>query len=129
MGTCAQNFTHRLNIKPGVPQREESLCRQNTCVLLTLLHLSVWLTADLMGKKHSMRSNTGSLFKLLLLNFVFQLSYMGCLIHVVLIHVVFLYFYEFPFFSVYFSCLCHLCILLSCIQQQPLSISLNISFK
>lgn len=103
MGTCAQNFTHRLNIKPGVPQREESLCCQNTCVLLTLLHLSVWLTADLMGKKHSMRSNTGSLFKLLLLNFVFQLSYMGCLIHVVLIHVVFLYFYEFPFFfSVFF---------------------------
>lgn len=38
-----QDFTQRLNIKPGVPQREESLCDQNKCLHAQYSHCYILL--------------------------------------------------------------------------------------
>lgn len=63
---CVLQISHRLNIKPGVPQREESLWGQNTFLSVQYSRgcHSVWcVTDELMGKRHNMRSNTGNTFK------------------------------------------------------------------
>ncbi|XP_077962255.1 NHERF family PDZ scaffold protein 4b isoform X3 [Gasterosteus aculeatus] len=54
-------FPKRLNIKPAVLQGEEFLCDQNKCLVIqhaSVPSLSVWETAEQMGKTHK-RSSAG----------------------------------------------------------------------
>lgn len=75
-------FPKRLNIKPAVLQGEEFLCDQNKCLVIqhaSVPSLSVWETAEQMGKTHK-RSSAGNICKTLLI-FFFLLSNMSRLTH------------------------------------------------